>query len=104
MLIVFISGPYRGNVAHNIAIARKHAEKIWQAGYCALCPHLNSAHMDGLCDDSAFLEGDMAMLRRSDMIYLIPGWERSIGARAEWEEAKRLLIPRLILNEDYETS
>lgn len=95
MKVVFISGPYRGDIDRNIAIARDHAERLWKKGYAVFCPHLNSAHMDGICPDQAFLDGDLEILHRCDYIYVLPGWETSEGAKKEAEEAKKWNIPFL---------
>jgi hypothetical protein len=87
MRVVFVSGPYRGNISENIRIARQHAEMLWAKGYAVFCPHLNSAHMDGCAPDKAFLDGDIEILSRCDAIYMLPGWEQSEGARSEYAHA-----------------
>jgi hypothetical protein len=103
MTLVFISGPYRAKSKYlidlNIQEARKHSKMLWAKGYAVFCPHMNTAHFDGICPDSNFLEGDLEILRRCDTIYLLPEWERSEGARAEWAEAQRLGIPRLEIDD-----
>ena len=63
MMICFIAGPYRADtpegVTENIAQARKVALDVWRAGHVALCPHLNSAHMedDLRNNEDAWLQG-----------------------------------------------
>ena len=54
--VIFISGKYRGDVDYNIAHARKEAIALWQKGYAVICPHLNTAHFDGLCPDEVWLQ------------------------------------------------
>jgi hypothetical protein len=88
--VVFISGPYRGNVEHNIIMARRAAIKLWQQGYAVICPHMNSARMDGECPDDYFLEGDLEILKRCDIIYILKNWEESEGASAELSLAKEI--------------
>jgi hypothetical protein len=86
MKVVFISGPYRGNVEHNIIEARKAAAKLWASGYVVICPHLNTANFDYLypeIPDSVWLEGDLEILRRCDAIYMLKGYISSQGAQAE---------------------
>lgn len=86
--VVFISGPYRGDVEKNIAHARAAAIRLWKAGYIPLCPHLNSANMDGECPDQVFLDGDLELLRRCDSIYMLQGWLDSEGACDELKLAR----------------
>jgi hypothetical protein len=103
MKLVFISGPYRAKTGYlrqlNIDEARKHSIHLWQMGFACICPHMNTANFDGLAPDEVWLEGDIEMLRRCDMIYLLPNWEQSEGTRAEWAEAQRLGIPRLEIDD-----
>ncbi len=91
--VCFISGPYRSKLGpsgihDNIEKARAAAIEMWKRGYAVICPHMNSAMMDGACDDPVWLEGDLEFVRRSDVIYMISGWEDSEGAVAELLEAK----------------
>ena len=92
--IVYVAGPYRSDtesgLIDNIRHAEKYARKYWQLGYTVICPHLNTAHFGGLCDDEAFLEGTMEMLRRCDVVVMIPGWGVSRGSIAERDTAVRL--------------
>jgi hypothetical protein len=94
MKLIFISGPYRGktkaDIARNIRAARAAAIEFWRAGYGVFCPHLNSAHMDGIAEDRAFLDFDLRILEVCDILYLLPGWETSAGARIERKEAAKL--------------
>lgn len=95
MKIAFISGPYKPingrTVLENIRHAEKYAIKYWRLGYAVICPHLNTAHFDGLCKDDVWLKGDIEILKRCDVIVMIPGWEKSNGAKAELKEAAGLL-------------
>lgn len=90
MKLIFISGPYRGNIEHNIIVARRASIKLWKRGFAVICPHMNSANMDGECQDNVFLEGDLEIMRRCDAVYFLKDWESSEGSRAEYREAVRL--------------
>lgn len=90
MHIAYISGPYRADAIWkmhaNIERARQTAMEYWRKGWAVICPHLNSAFMDGIVPDDAFIEGDLAILRRldrRDAIVMLPGWAGSEGSRYE---------------------
>jgi hypothetical protein len=99
MQLVYIAGKYRGDVVANIAKARAAAVIFWAAGYGVMCPHLNSAHMDGIAPDQNFIEADLLLLAACDFIYLVPGWEESAGARIEKEFAEQHGILEIVLPE-----
>ncbi len=97
MPVVFIAGPYRAGtvwqVQRNIREARERSLEVWLAGGCALCPHANTANFDGAAPDEVWLAGARELVRRSDAVLTLPGWEGSEGARAEVELARALLMP-----------
>lgn len=92
MQVVYVAGPYRADtvagIVENIGAAKKVAEKWWKDGFAVFCPHLNSALMDGIVPDEAFLAGDLEIMKRCDILVMVPGWEKSAGARAERDVAK----------------
>ena len=89
MEVIFLSGPYRADspwgIVQNIRHAEKYALKYWKQGYAVICPHKNSALLDGAdgLDDSVWLNGDIELMKRSDIIVMIPGWEQSEGVKGE---------------------
>ncbi len=102
----YVSGPYRGptwnDIERNIHEARAIAINLWQMGYSVFCPHMNTAHFDGMADDSVWLEGDLAWVRVSQLLVMHPRWEESSGAKAERAEAHSCLIPVYYWPEDQE--
>jgi hypothetical protein len=94
MRVVYVSGPYRAptleGINNNINNARIAAISLWKQGYAVIAPHLNTAHFDGVVSDAAFLTGDAEILSRCDAVYMLRGWENSIGARAEHDLANEL--------------
>lgn len=95
-MIVYIAGPYRGDVDANIQRAREVAIEMWRMGYTVFCPHLNTAHFEIDCgvEDARYLQGDLEILARCDAMVLIHGWEKSSGAKDElaFARAKGILV------------
>ena len=106
MPIVYISGRYRSwikigkfkiknpiGIAWNIWKARQASIKLWNQGYTVICPHMNTAHFDGLVKDDTFMQGDLEIIRRlrikRDCIYMMKGWRQSEGAMKELALAKK---------------
>lgn len=97
MIVIYIAGPFRGPSAwaieQNIRRAEELALAVWRSGMAALCPHTNTRFFQGAAADEVWLDGDLELLRRCDAILLVPGWERSQGARAERACAIDLNLP-----------
>ena len=91
MKLVYIAGPYNADTTYarqkNIEAARDEAAVWWQKGYAVICPHMNTANMDGVVERDVWLAGDFEIIRRCDIIVMLPGWEESAGAREEFEVA-----------------
>lgn len=89
--VVYIAGPYRAEtirgVVENIRRAEAVALEYWLKGFAVICPHLNTRLFDGAAPDEIWLRGDMEILRRCDVMVLVPGWERSKGTQAEYAQA-----------------
>jgi hypothetical protein len=100
MKTAFISGPYKGKSKiwiinriqrwKNIRAASKYAKYLWKQGFMPICPHLNSKNFDGICDDSRFLQWYIQLIETGvfDIMFMLPGWEKSPGSRDEHEVAK----------------
>jgi hypothetical protein len=88
-----IFGDLRADKTQERFKAAEVAVSLWQAGYAVICPHLNSAHMDGACHDENFLVGGIEIMRRCDMVILLPHWHRSEGTRKEVAQARLDEIP-----------
>lgn len=95
--VAYVAGPYRAETIHgvveNIRSAEAVAIELWKMGYAVICPHKNSALLDGVCSDETWLEGALELLRRSDIVVLAPGWLDSAGTGREAEEALRCGMP-----------
>lgn len=90
---LYISGPYRADtvngIHNNIAEARKRAEWGWANGYFPICPHLNSAFIDGLVPDKDILECYLQLVDLCHVILMVDGWKDSQGSIAELQRAKK---------------
>ena len=88
MKLAYIVGPYRSKkgikgVVDNIRRAEKVALKYWKLGYCVICPHKNTALMDGVDTDKMFLEGGLELVAKCDVIVAMKGWKKSAGSTFE---------------------
>ena len=96
-LLVYLSGKYRDRDEHsvdcNIHYAKNIAVELWKMGFAVICPHSNSDHMGYEGADGAFLEGDMVMVGRSDLVVMLENWETSEGAKLERRLAMTLGSP-----------
>lgn len=104
MKIVYVAGPYRAKsgahdasvyneIEENIRKAEAVAIILWNAGFGVLCPHLNTAHFEVKCPGvsaNAYLETDLRLLDSCDILYLMPGWDKSSGSRGEYCRMKQL--------------
>ena len=93
MKVAYIVGPYRSKkgtkgIVDNIQKAEKVALKYWKKGYAVICPHKNTALMEG--PDDMFLIGDHELVKRSDIIVAMKNWKKSKGGVVEITLAKRL--------------
>lgn len=91
MKMIYIAGKYtdaRGEwYQHlNIELAKRVARHFWKKGdYAVICPHANSAFMGDSSPSNweMWLEGDLEMIKRCDMIVMLPNYKDSAGALKE---------------------
>ena len=95
--VIYVAGPYRAphewGVVQNIRNAELIAVDLWAEGFAVICPHKNTALFGGACQDSVWLQGDLAILARCDVVYEMPGCDKSTGATGELEFARNRGIP-----------
>jgi hypothetical protein len=85
-MLIYVAGPYSGDVDRNIDRARVAAARLWDAGHTVICPHANTARFEGLCQTTTyedFMRGDLTMLAVCDAIFMLKGWADSPGANTE---------------------
>ena len=97
--VAYISGPYRSDtiwgIKQNIDKAELCALVYWKKGYAVICPHKNTAFLDGVILNDEFIEGDLEFLQRmdpakGDTIVMMLDWKKSAGAVIEHDEAQGL--------------
>jgi hypothetical protein len=109
MRVFYVAGPYRSNtewgLVENIRQAEYVASLLWSWGFAVISPHKNTAHFGGIhgLNDDVWLKGDLEILKRCDMVVVLPGWENSSGTKEEIELAKENHMPIYYWPEDYST-
>lgn len=105
--LAYVAGPYRDSrgeyyVKQNIRAAEDVAVQLWAAGFAVICPHMNSAFLGGVygLSDDVWLEGDLEILSRCDMIIVLPSWQFSDGTIKEINKAEELGIDILYWAKD----
>jgi hypothetical protein len=95
--ICFISGPFSAPTEwerrNNTWKAQLVGLQVAKLGAWPHVPHANTGAFYGEVSEAQALAGCLELLRRSDALVLVEGWERSAGAKAEAEEAARRMIP-----------
>lgn len=107
---VYLAGPMRGVPEFNFPAFKRAAAKLRHEGYVVFSPAEKGqeAVLDkhpGLQDDLAFrrevFKYDAIAICESDIIALLPGWEASSGARAEWALACAIGLEFKYLKPEY---
>lgn len=94
MKVIYIAGPYRGDVAENMKKAHAVGDKLASAGVAFICPHSNGNPHDHLGQsDEYWLESTLEIMRRCDGVQLVEGWDASPGTNREIIEALNLNMP-----------
>lgn len=99
MMKVYVSGPISGYEEANLPAFRLAADFIALSGHKAVVPHDIWAwdHGDTKCPKAytegpehsaaCYLRGDLLELLQCDAIYMIGGWQASVGAMLEHQVA-----------------
>lgn len=92
MRICYIAGPFRHRLetqrAAHALTAQHAAVDLLSLGWAPYCPHVNLGHALGLVSEADAADANNAFLDRAQAIYLLPGWEASVGSRREYARAR----------------
>ena len=99
---VYVAGAYSHSnvigVLNNMREGMRWATKVFLAGHAPFAPwldfHFQLMLREGeVLEVSDYYEYSLSWLRVSEVVFVIPGWEQSVGTAAEIAEAERLGIP-----------
>ncbi|TIT86795.1 MAG: DUF4406 domain-containing protein [Mesorhizobium sp.] len=83
---VYIAGPMTDMPDFNRPAFRREAERLNSEGYAVLNP---ATLPDGL-SQAQYMDICIAMVRCANTVFMLQGWEKSAGARAEHAMAEKL--------------
>ena len=86
MAKIYIAGPMSGLPNFNRDAFHREAERLQTLGHVALNPAILP---DGL-EQHEYMAICIEMVKMADQLVMLPGWERSAGARAEHALAIKL--------------
>ena len=90
--VIYVSGPYTGNVVRNVQAAVKAADLLVECGFIPICPHLT--HLWDTISPHSYdywMDMDLKLVEIVDAVFRLPG--ESHGADMECEKASKLGIP-----------
>lgn len=86
MQVVYVSGPFTGEVATNRAAAIAMGEKLRCLGYCALVPHIAVVPFEEPDAPRSYAQAMrecVELMKRCDAVLMTERWQQSRGARIE---------------------
>jgi nucleoside 2-deoxyribosyltransferase len=93
-LLVYVAGPYRGDVKRNVALAETNAARLTLNSIGFICPHSNGNPHDHLdLPDQYWIESTLEIMRRCDALLVVGDWAKSEGTIGEIGEARKLGKP-----------
>jgi len=99
--IIYVAGPYSNDnpdiIDENIGKARQIAITLMDMGYGVIVPHLNTFKFEHTCKNITYEDFQelylKLMIRGSDVVLFIPGWQDSKGCKMEKLVADALDLP-----------
>jgi len=104
-LLVYVIGAYSGDVVNNTKKAEDISLQLIRDGYHVITPHKNTFGYEKYEDRNltyeTWIEMDLNILSRCDVVFVINNVDKSKGAKLEIEYAKKLGL-KIIYEEEYE--
>jgi hypothetical protein len=96
---IYLSGPMTGRPDHNFPLFNAVADMLRAGQFDVLNPAEN---FDGRTDlpRREYMRRDFALLQRAGAIAMLPEWEQSDGARAEYVQAREMELAVYRVTED----
>jgi hypothetical protein len=97
--LVYVAGAYRGiSIKENIENAERKSIELIRAGFAVITPHKNTAGYEQYEDGKkithqTWLDMDLVILKRCDLLYVLKASEESEGTQAEIAFAREHNIP-----------
>jgi hypothetical protein len=96
-MIVYVAGPYTAPDAWtreaNIRRAEAVSLEVLRIGHYPICPHTMSRHFFGAVPEAVAIAWGLDLVRVSEALVLVSGWQDSAGTRTEIELARTLGLP-----------
>jgi hypothetical protein len=97
--IAYVSGPMTGYPEFNYPAFHQASRALQVEGYAVLSPADNFGG-NTTYERELYMEQDIRNVLNSDLVVVLPGWERSAGARLEVAVAYECGIPVYRFGED----
>jgi hypothetical protein len=88
MRIVYVAGPYRGEIKYNVLKAAAVGRLLRQCGKAVIIPHVESLFFPESLTEEEWIEHGIDLLHCVDTVVLVPEWQDSSGTRNEIEYGK----------------
>lgn len=99
--MIYLSGPMSGLPDYNRPAFDRAAKSLREKGYKVWSP-AEAFDRSILMPRSHYMRVDIEALMKCSTVMMLPNWESSKGARLEFEIAKELELPVLLLSDDGE--
>jgi hypothetical protein len=88
MRVVYVAGPYRGEIKYNVLKAAAVGKLLRQCGKAVIVPHMESIFFPESLTEDEWIEHGIDLLHCVDTVVLVPEWHDSTGTRNEIDYAK----------------